>query len=158
MTQNKLLGILSTILVLTLPATIGHAEPSMTDFTAYPPFLTVAPKPNVLILLDNSGSMSGLIEQAKSELWRVVNELTTARQNGQLPRLQVALYTYGDPPPRQLNALTDDLDKVYEKLFDFDESLASNFCFSPDGSTMFVNIQYPGMTLAITGDWSQFVS
>ena len=29
-------------------------------------------------------------------------------------------------------------------------------CFSPDGNTMFVNIQYPGTTLAITGDWSQF--
>ncbi len=26
-------------------------------------------------------------------------------------------------------------------------------CFSPDGETMFVNIQYPGMTLAITGPW-----
>lgn len=27
-------------------------------------------------------------------------------------------------------------------------------CFSPDGETMFVNIQNPGLTLAITGDWS----
>lgn len=26
-------------------------------------------------------------------------------------------------------------------------------CFSPDGSTLFVNIQHPGMTLAITGPW-----
>lgn len=26
-------------------------------------------------------------------------------------------------------------------------------CFSPDGKTLFVNIQYPGMTLAITGPW-----
>jgi uncharacterized protein len=26
-------------------------------------------------------------------------------------------------------------------------------CFSPDGNTMFVNIQYPGMTVAITGPW-----
>jgi secreted PhoX family phosphatase len=26
-------------------------------------------------------------------------------------------------------------------------------CFSPDGSTLFVNIQRPGMTLAITGAW-----
>ncbi len=26
-------------------------------------------------------------------------------------------------------------------------------CFSPDGSVMFVNVQYPGTTLAITGDW-----
>lgn len=26
--------------------------------------------------------------------------------------------------------------------------------FSPDGSTLFVNIQYPGITLAITGPWT----
>ena len=26
-------------------------------------------------------------------------------------------------------------------------------CFSPDGATLFVNIQKPGITLAITGDW-----
>lgn len=26
-------------------------------------------------------------------------------------------------------------------------------CFSPDGATLFVNIQRPGITLAITGDW-----
>jgi secreted PhoX family phosphatase len=26
-------------------------------------------------------------------------------------------------------------------------------CFSPDGQTLFVNIQYPGLTLAITGPW-----
>ena len=72
--------------------------------------------------------MSGLIEQAKSELWRVVNELTTARQNGKQPRLQVALYTYGDPPPRQLNALTDDLDKVSESLFAVSINGGSEHC------------------------------
>lgn len=27
-------------------------------------------------------------------------------------------------------------------------------CFSPDGSTLFVNIQYPGVTFAITGPWA----
>jgi secreted PhoX family phosphatase len=27
-------------------------------------------------------------------------------------------------------------------------------CFSPDGSIMFLNIQYPGMTVAISGDWT----
>ena len=29
-------------------------------------------------------------------------------------------------------------------------------CFSPDGTTMFVNVYFPGATLAITGPWSRF--
>lgn len=29
----------------------------------------------------------------------------------------------------------------------------AGICFAPDGGTMFVNIQYPGMTLAVTGPW-----
>ena len=29
-------------------------------------------------------------------------------------------------------------------------------CFSPDGTTLFVNVYSPGLTLAITGPWSQF--
>jgi len=29
-------------------------------------------------------------------------------------------------------------------------------CFSPDGSTLFVNVYSPGLTLAITGPWSRF--
>jgi secreted PhoX family phosphatase len=35
----------------------------------------------------------------------------------------------------------------------YSDSELAGICFSPDGKTMFVNIQYPGMTLAITGDW-----
>jgi secreted PhoX family phosphatase len=30
-------------------------------------------------------------------------------------------------------------------------------CFSPDGTTLFVNIQTPGLTLAITGPWDRGV-
>ncbi len=33
----------------------------------------------------------------------------------------------------------------------YSNSELAGVCFSPDGNTMFVNIQYPGMTLAITG-------
>jgi hypothetical protein len=29
-------------------------------------------------------------------------------------------------------------------------------CFSPDGTTLFVNVYFPGMTLAITGPWGRF--
>jgi secreted PhoX family phosphatase len=33
------------------------------------------------------------------------------------------------------------------------DSELAGVCFSPDGKILFVNIQYPGMTIAITGPW-----
>jgi hypothetical protein len=35
----------------------------------------------------------------------------------------------------------------------YTNSELAGICFSPDGETMFVNIQEPGMTLAIKGPW-----
>ncbi len=35
----------------------------------------------------------------------------------------------------------------------YSNSELAGVCFSPDGRTMFVNIQYPGTTVAITGPW-----
>ncbi len=35
----------------------------------------------------------------------------------------------------------------------YSASELAGVCFSPDGSILFVNIQYPGMTVAITGPW-----
>ncbi len=35
----------------------------------------------IALLLDTSGSMSGLIEQAKSQLWTIVNELAFAKKD-----------------------------------------------------------------------------
>lgn len=37
----------------------------------------------------------------------------------------------------------------------YSDSEVAGVCFSPDGKTMFLNIQYPGMTLAITGPWPE---
>lgn len=37
------------------------------------------------------------------------------------------------------------------------ESEFCGACFSPDGQTMFVNLQDPGLTLAITGPWDRLV-
>ena len=39
----------------------------------------------------------------------------------------------------------------------YSESELAGVCFSPDGSVLFVNIQYPGMTIAITGPWADLV-
>jgi hypothetical protein len=35
----------------------------------------------------------------------------------------------------------------------YSNSELAGVCFSPDGSILFVNVQYPGQTLAITGPW-----
>lgn len=75
---------------------------------------------DLVICLDTSGSMQGLIEAAKQKLWDIVNELARAKPK---PHLRVALYAYGTPGygtdtgyVRKLVDLTDDLDTVYAKL------------------------------------------
>ncbi len=106
------------------------AQAQQTPAPDAPAAATAAPaaeKANIqlAILLDTSGSMGGLINQARTQLWKIVNELTLARQNGKPPRIQLALYEYGfsgdsDDHPRFIRRIlpfTDDLDAVSEKLF-----------------------------------------
>lgn len=76
------------------------------------------------LLLDTSSSMNGLINQARTYLWKIVNDMTLARQNGKLPSIQIALYEYGnsnlpsgDSWIRRVLPFTDDLDAVSEELF-----------------------------------------
>jgi len=46
----------------------------------------------VALLLDTSNSMDGLIDQAKSQLWELVNELSYAKcKHESKPSLQIAL-------------------------------------------------------------------
>ena len=39
----------------------------------------------------------------------------------------------------------------------YSRSELAGVCFAPDGNTMFLNIQYPGITLAVTGDWDSLI-
>lgn len=79
------------------------------------------PKPvDLVICLDTSGSMQGLINAARQKLWSVVSELATAKPT---PDLRVALLTYGSPGNDEAghvllqSDLTRDLDLISEKLF-----------------------------------------
>jgi hypothetical protein len=81
-------------------------------------------KIQIALLLDTSSSMSGLIDQARSQLWKVVNEFALAQQQNTRPRLEIALYQYGNDrlsPSRgwiqRVQHLTTDLDALSEKLF-----------------------------------------
>jgi hypothetical protein len=87
------------------------------------------------ILLDTSNSMDGLIDQARTQLWRVVNEFGNAKKGGVMPVLQVALYEYGnDGLPaasghiRRVLPFTTDLDKVSEELFALRTNGGQEYC------------------------------
>ena len=89
----------------------------------------------VALLLDTSGSMSGLIEQAKSQLWKILNELSRTEKNGESPSLQIALYEYGNPSKarnqNQIHKLTDftkDMDLISQKLFALTTDGGEEYC------------------------------
>lgn len=78
---------------------------------------------DVVIALDVSGSMSGLIESAKQRLWDVVNELGRAQPQ---PNLRIAIMSYGNPQYGANNGFvkidlpfTNNLDAVNQTLFSF---------------------------------------
>jgi hypothetical protein len=89
----------------------------------------------IALLLDTSGSMSGLIEQAKSQLWNILNELAKTTKGEDLPTLEIALYEYGNPSRstgnyqiHQLSPFTTDMDLVSEKLFSLTTNGGEEYC------------------------------
>ena len=79
------------------------------------------PEIDLAICLDVSGSMSGLINAARAKLWAIVNDLALAKPT---PKLRVALLTFGHQTYDEAKGwvrvdsdLTDDLDRISEKLF-----------------------------------------
>jgi hypothetical protein len=87
-------------------------------------------------LLDTSNSMDGLIDQAKSQLWSIVNRVAAAKSgDGKQPNIKIALYEYGnDGLPaeeghiRQVSPFTEDLDVISEKLFSLTTNGGNEFC------------------------------
>ena len=97
---------------------------------------------DLVIALDVSGSMEGLIESAKQRLWDITNELARARP---VPELRVAILSYGNPAYGEQAGyvrvdlpFTADLDAVNATLFAFrtnggDEYVARAIQTSLDG-------------------------
>jgi len=89
----------------------------------------------VALLLDTSNSMDGLIDQARAQLWEIVNELSYARCKTDRPNLKIALYEYGNDRLssasghiRQVSAFTNDLDHISEKLFSLTTNGGNEYC------------------------------
>lgn len=82
------------------------------------------PKVQIAILLDTSSSMNGLIDQARSELWTMVNAMDGFSKDGKATSIEIAIYEYGNSSLdaeggflRQVIPFSSDLDSISEALF-----------------------------------------
>jgi hypothetical protein len=94
-----------------------------------------APTVQLALLLDTSNSMDGLIDQAKTQLWQIVGQFAKTKLAGHTPRLEVALYEYGNNKlpasegfVRMVVPMTDDLDRISEALFALTTDGGDEFC------------------------------
>src|SRR5829696_1400599 len=74
----------------------------------------------MVFVLDTTGSMGGLLSGAKQRIWGIVNEVM---QTSSLTSVKVGLVAYrdrGDQYVTQVLPLTEDLDKVYSTLMDYE--------------------------------------
>lgn len=112
---------------------VEKSKPKSEPATA--PFSGQRPAVDVAILLDTSNSMDGLIGQAKSQLWNIVQQFAEAKKNGMTPVLRVSVFEYGNtglPATegyiRQVVPLTDDLDSVSQALFQLTTNGGDEYC------------------------------
>jgi hypothetical protein len=126
----KLIASLTVIFAVILSA----YTPS--SYTSYKKNTTTQPKIQAAILLDVSGSMDGLIEQAKAQLWNMVTTMGKVKCNtGIDPTIEIALYEYGRDNNdvakgyiKQLSGFTNDLDSLSKILFSLRTNGGSEYC------------------------------
>lgn len=107
--------------VLAYPAQRG-ADPGDDpgrEATALVPKQAPRPKVEVAFVLDTTGSMSGLIEAAKENIWSIARSMASAQP---VPEIRLGLVAYrdrGDAYVTRIVDLSPDLDSMYATLMDF---------------------------------------
>ena len=139
-TPNYITTLGITSLIAICPAIAGEAKAPVVNKTTIAEAATPVEKPGqakvqIAILLDTSSSMNGLIEQTKTQLWKIVNTFIDAKQNGQVPYVEVSLYEYGKSALnkeehwiRQIQPLTRDLDEISKQLFSLTTNGGEEYC------------------------------
>ena len=134
-TFKKALGLLLILMTLSCNAkeknkNLAIAQTAIdTNPTPEKQFIKVA------LLLDTSNSMDGLIDQAKAQLWEIVNELSYAKCNEVKPNLEIALYEYGNNNLngqegyiRKVLSFSNDLDEISKQLFSLTTNGGEEYC------------------------------
>ena len=129
--------LLALIVLTTISCNATTKKNEKKNIIAVNTIVEEAPKSTVKValLLDTSNSMDGLIDQAKAQLWEIINELSYAKCDDEHPDLKIALYEYGndrleasDGYITQVLDFSDDLDEISEKLFSLTTNGGSEYC------------------------------
>lgn len=134
--MKKLHILVALVLVLGITACKAETEKNKPALAIEStPMLSKKHTIKVALLLDTSNSMDGLIDQAKAQLWELVNELSHARCKQERPTLEIALYEYGNDGLseekgflRKITSFTDDLDTISKELFSLTTNGGSEYC------------------------------
>lgn len=118
-------------------ADIGHIDvPIMRKVAMKNLEIKSKPTVKIALLLDTSNSMDGLINQAKAQLWDVVNKFGYVRCGKDTrPQLEISIYEYGNDNLssyegyiRQVIGFSSDLDEISEKLFSLTTNGGEEYC------------------------------
>jgi Mg-chelatase subunit ChlD len=77
------------------------------------------PKMEVVFVLDTTGSMGGVIQAAKENIWSIASSMAQAKPTPELSIGLVAFRDRGDDYVTRVIDLSTDLDSVYAQLMDF---------------------------------------
>jgi len=107
----------------------GHSHCDDDDTYGHGPHIQMA------LILDASGSMNGLIDQAKAQLWNMVNELTYTYEDYGYPTIEIAVFEYGknnlgrhNGYMREVVPFTTEFDWVAEGLYSIRTGGNQEYC------------------------------
>jgi Mg-chelatase subunit ChlD len=120
--KTKLL--VSALLLATAGIVVGfpHKTPDVAPSPEIRAALAAAnarPKVEVVFVLDTTGSMSGLIQAAKDNIWSIASTMASAQPAPEIRMGLVAFRDRGDDYVTQRVDLDSDLDSMFARLMDF---------------------------------------
>jgi hypothetical protein len=129
--MNRLFSFLATVVSVGMLSFISYTSNTQNNL----PVEKTNSKIQAAILLDVSNSMDGLIEQAKNQLWNMVNVLSKVTCDGNMPTIEIALYEYGRPENnsndgfvKQISPFTSNLDFLFRELINLRTHGGDEYC------------------------------
>src|SRR5689334_15126219 len=114
----KILAAVLTFILGVGLANLWQTTPTVNPVVCRFPAETRPSRLEMVFVIDTTGSMNGLLDAAKQRIWGIVNGVMREQNS----RVRIGLVAYrdrGDAYVTQVLPLTEDLDKVYTTLMDY---------------------------------------